>query len=197
MKKQPHQPPAPPSRRRRNNPQLIPTRILILITTVWVKPANLLGSLSLFNLSGSSVERQTIETGDVEEADIDPVAVRQNLVDELAAVGITEAEVADFLAAYDLLVSEDFMTAYVALTDEERQAYEAALVGVLEDYFQSFFNDCDLSNLFNIEVEADELQADFMACVVAAINQLGRDIVSVSREHGLVPAAETEEQVSQ
>lgn len=155
------------------------------------EPANLLGGLPLFNLSGSSVERQTVRTGaeDGEEADIGPAAVRQSFVDELAALGIAETEVADFLAAYDLLISEDFMTAYAALTDEGQQAYEAALVGVLEDYFRSFFTDCDLGNLFSVEAEA-ELQADLTACVIVSINQLGRDIVAVSQEHGLAPAIE-------
>ncbi|MYB39690.1 hypothetical protein F4X86_00110 [Candidatus Saccharibacteria bacterium] len=157
------------------------------------EPFNLLSGLSLFSLSDPSADQQTIQTGadDGKEADIDPAEVRQSFVDELVALGIAETEVADFLAAYDLLVSEDFMAAYAALTAEEQQAYETALMGVLEDYFRSFFADCDFSNILSIETEA-EFEADFTACIIASINRLGRDIVAVSQEHGLAPTTETE-----
>ena len=85
----------------------------------------------------------------------DAAAVRQALVDELAILGITEEEVADFLSAYDLLVSDDFMAAYDALSDEDKQAYEEALVGVLSDYFEAFFTGCDFGSYLFVDDDSD------------------------------------------
>ena len=114
----------------------------------------------------------------VEEARV----ARQEFVDEFAQMNISEADIADFLQAYDLLTSESTLTSLANLTETEATVFEEKIIETVTNYLANIFGAC-LDDLVNADV--DDLSSFDATCILEPFNQLGRDIIAILTEMGI------------
>ena len=150
----------------------------------------------LFLSLARSVDIGGTETGSEQtESDLvdDPVAIRQKMVEQFESLGISEEDLADFLAAYDTLTDESVMEKLEALTEEESLALIESLTVASEPVFEGIIKCLEplMTAAFN-NVEEPDLNAleeeytETVRCMVDSLNEFGRQVIAVLEEHEII-----------
>ena len=135
------------------------------------------------------------------EAPEDPAVVRQMMVEHLESQGLSEDDLADFFAAYDAVTGETVTAAVEALTEEEIIALEAAVTEASGPAFEGVISCLEPLLLAAFAAAADpELAEDpalleaaleedaqaAVSCLIDALNELGRQILTALEDNGLI-----------
>ncbi len=147
---------------------------------------NLARSTSVDGTQTGSEQQTASDLGD------DPVAIRQEIVEQFESLGISEEDLADFLAAYDTLTDESVIEKLESLTREEALALEASFATAAESIFEDMLTCLEplLTSAFTTaepDLDAiEELAEETTRCMVGSLNEFGRQLIAVLEEHEII-----------
>ena len=136
--------------------------------------------VSLDSSADDNAESQSVLASLSGAADADAIArERQELVAAMAEVGITEAEIADFLAAYDYLTDPTTAEQLEQLDAASYAALDEALGSAIEGHIAALFACIIL--LDDADLTESSLTTALVPCVVETLNDLGRDLLEITQ----------------